>query len=217
MASKKLLLKTDIEIRWKILIITKEALKFTAYFEQPETQLERYYIHRHRHLRFIGWALWRLAIIELCKLFGDSSNQKFNMLKLLQKMDKAGSYGSLKFSGETLAEFNQRVTEITPIISEVARLRDKLYAHTDKDPFEQTDTSIKTDDCFALVEFAEEVIRTLAGNFLNTDYIANTLYFESRNFDFIYILAKLEQDEHIAIAAKNNMTFRDLVGHDPLE
>ncbi len=217
MASKKLLLKTDIEIRWKILIITKEVLKFTAYFEQPKTQLEQNYIHRNRHLGFIGWALWRLAIIELCKLFGDSSNQKFNMLKLLQKMDKAGSYGSLKFNAETLAELNRRVAELAPVISEVSRLRDKLYAHTDKDPFEQTDFFIKTNDCFVLVEFAEEIIRTLAGTYLNIDYIANTLYFDSQSLDFIHILAKLEQDEHIAIAAQNNMTFRDLVGHDPFE
>ncbi|MET4139687.1 hypothetical protein [Pedobacter sp. UYP1] len=216
MASKKLLLKTEIEIRWKILIIIKEVLKFAAYFEQPETQLEQYYIRQHRHLGFIGWSLWRLAVIELCKLFGDSTNQKFNILKLLQKMDKTGYYGVLKFNTETLVEFNQRVAELIPTIKEVSRLRDKLYAHTDKDPFEQTDTFINTDDCFVLVGFAEEVIRTLAGTYLDTDYIVNTLYYDSRNFDFIHTLAKLEQDKHIALAAQNNMTFSDLFGHDPL-
>ncbi|WP_431199636.1 hypothetical protein ACQ86K_01210 [Mucilaginibacter sp. P19] len=216
MPSKRALLKEDIEIRWKILIITKEVLKFATYFEMPETRLESVYIRQHRHLSFISWSLWRLAIIELCKLFGDSDNQKFNMLKLLRKVGPAGDYRSLKFNQETLAAFNERANDLSLVIHEINRLRNNLFAHTDSDPFDRTETFITVSECGLLAEFAEEIIRTLADTFLDTDYIANTLYFDSRSFDFIYMLAKAEQDENITIAEQANMSFKELFGYDPL-
>lgn len=216
MPSKKTLLKEDIEIRWKILIIIKEVLKFATYFEQPETRLEQFYIRQHRHLTFISWSLWRLAIIELCKLFGDSDNQKFNMLKLLRKIAPDGDFRSLKFDQKTLAKFKDRSNELNFVIVEINRLRNTLYAHTDSDPFERAETFITVADCAALVQFAEDIIRTLAGTYLDTDYIANTLYFDSMRFDFIYTLAKAEQDANIATAEQTNMSFKELFGYDPL-
>lgn len=197
------------------MIITKEVLKFTAYFEQPETKIEQFYVRRDRHLTFIGWALWRLTVIELCKLFGDSENQKFNILKLLRKVDRDGDYRSLKFNQKTLADFREREQQLQLVIDEISRLRDTLFAHTDRDPFEQIDTFITSKDCFALVELAEDVIRTLAGTYLDTDYVANTLYFDSKNFDFIHQLAILEQDENIAIAEQTQIPFKELFGYEP--
>jgi hypothetical protein len=66
------------------------------------------------------------------------------------------------------------------------------------------------------VEFAEDVIRTLAGSYLNTDYIANTLYYDSRPFNFIDILAKVELNEQKVIAEMNGMSYKELFGHEPL-
>jgi hypothetical protein len=134
MTSKKKQLEEDIEIRWKILIIIKEVLKFAANIAEPAT------VRRDRHLTFIGWALWRLTIIELCKLFSDSDNQKFNIIKLLRKISPDGDYRSLKFSEDQLKEFKNRAEQLQPAISEITKLRNTFYAHTDKDPFPQVET-----------------------------------------------------------------------------
>jgi len=63
MASEKEMLRVDLEERWQILIIAKEVLKFSHYFDSPETRDEHNYINRHRHLIFIKWSLWRLQLV----------------------------------------------------------------------------------------------------------------------------------------------------------
>jgi hypothetical protein len=62
-------------------------------------------------------------------LFGDSENQKFNILKLLRKVGRDGDYRSLKFNAKTLAGFREREQQLQLIIAEISRLRDTLFAH----------------------------------------------------------------------------------------
>lgn len=216
MPSKKDMLKDDIEIRWKILIITKEILKFWASFEKPSTQLERFYMSRDKHLTFLGWSLWRLLIIELSKLFSDSGNQSYNLLKLLRKLGKAGDYRSLQFDEKTLNSLQEKTNQLQIAINEITRLRNGFYAHADSDPFEKIKTALTTGDCEKLIDLAEEIIRTVADRLTEVDYIVYPLYYNSKNFDLIYNLAYYEQEEYRKIADQQGMSFKDLVGHEPL-
>lgn len=216
MPSKRDMLKTDIEIRWKILIIAKETLKFCSSFQNPNTKIERYYVSRDKHLTFIGWSLWRMLIIDLSKLFGDSDNQKYNVMKLLRKLDPAGDYKSLKYAPKYLEGFNRRITELNESIKEISRLRNRFFAHADSDPFIKIETTLTTADCEKLTDLAEEIIRAVASKCIGTDYIVYPLYYNSKDFDMIYTLANLEQEENLKIAEQHKMSHKDLFGYDPL-
>jgi hypothetical protein len=191
MASKKLQLKQDIEIRWKITIIAKEVYKFSNYFVNPNTDGERNYVSNHRHLNFISWALWRLSVIELCKLFGDSEKQNYNLQKLLKKMAPDGHYRALTFDNDKLNDFNNKLKGFDDSIREINRLRNNFYAHTDKDPFEKIETTLRTSDCANLIVFAEEVLQGLAEVVGNEQYLFNTNVYDSQEFNFIKILSDL--------------------------
>lgn len=212
MASIKELLKADIEIRWKILIICKEVLKFSHYLTKPETVEEQNYIYRDRHLTFINWALWRLVVIEMAKLFSHAESQKFNIIKLIGKVRPQGSYRSLKFDESILAEWDLELLKHTDSVEEISRLRNKFYAHVDGDPFEGIETSLTISACIEMLEFATEVIRTLAGKYLKTDYIAQTLYYDSKNFNLVKILVEAEQQKRQQIVKETGMSYKELFG-----
>jgi hypothetical protein len=198
MPSKIKMLKEDVEFRWKILILIKETLMFYISFERPNTEVERFYVYRDLHLRFISLSLWRLLIIELSKLFGDSENQKYNVLKLLRKLAPSGEYRSLRFDEDTLNRLISNINQFKSSIDEVSHLRDNYYAHSDRDPFEKIDTTLTLTNCEELTSLAEEVIRTVGSCCLNNDYIIMPLYFNSKKFDLVYNVDK------------------DLMGFDPL-
>jgi hypothetical protein len=192
MESTRLQLKQDIDIRWKITIFAKEAYKFSNYFVNPDTDCERNYILSNLHLNFIRLALWRLTVIELCKLFSDSDSQKYNLKKLLRKIANNDKYKELNFDNDTLKQYHKNLNEFDDSIDEIKRLRDKFYAHTDVDPFEKIASTLSLADCERLIVFAEELLQYLAGITCNEHYVFNTLYYDSRQFNFIKILSGLE-------------------------
>lgn len=144
------------------------------------------------HLNFIRLALWRLTVIELCKLFSDSENQKYNLQKLLRKIAKDNKYKDLNFDNDILKQYQENLNGFADSIDEIKRLRDKLYAHTDIDPFEKIATTLGLADCGRLIAFGEELLQYLAGITCKEHYVFNTLYFDSREFNFIKILSGFE-------------------------
>lgn len=209
--SKKLELGTELNLRWKITLIAKEVLLFANYLSKPDTEQEQDFIVRHRHLSFINWSLWRLAVIELCKLYGESESQKFHLQKLLKKLSKEGYYRSMKFDQEKLQSWKERLLVLQPAVDEIFSLRNTLYAHTDADPFGKIQSNITFQQCKDLVDLAEEIIRSVSGQILDNDYIFRSLYFHSRPFDFVKILSEVEYKYYKDIAESNGMSYDELV------
>lgn len=137
-------------------------------------------------------------------------------MKLLRKLSSSGEYKSLKYEAEFLNDFNQKTIELRTTIDEISKLRNQFYAHTDSDPFQKIESTIMINDCERLTNLAEEIIRSIASQYLGIDYLVYPLYYNSKEFDLIYNLAQFEQQENIRVAEQLGMSFLDLFGYEPL-
>ena len=90
-----------------------------------------------RFLFFISYTCWYVLIIELCKIFQyDNKNQHYNIYGLLNRL--IHNYKNLEFNSLiSLPEIkkyylNFNSPKIKKIRERIVTLRDKFYAHLDK-------------------------------------------------------------------------------------
>ena len=152
------------------------------------SQLKNYKKNEYTDSRFMSFVIytsWYILIIELCKVYqNDNKNQHFNVYGLLNKL--INNYKNLDFktsiSLETIKNYHLRFNspEVIDIRDRLIILRDKFYAHFDREKLEQ-EVNIQ------LLEI--EVILNLLKDFINE---IKLLVFRSQiDFDndiFVHIL-----------------------------
>lgn len=93
-----------------------------------------------KFISFIRYTSWYVLIIELCKTYHDSNSQHFNIYGLLNKL--IDNYKNLDFKSsitlENLKQFEKmfKSSEIISIRERLKTLRNRFYAHFDRDNFE---------------------------------------------------------------------------------
>lgn len=153
---KKEEIKENIWEIWKISINAKRFLKYTYYLHKPDTDEEQEYLKTSRDFQFIAHALWRIAVIELSKLFNASKNRdKFNIFHFIKKLEKNGHFRDFKITQAKIDDWYMQIEENRKTIDLITNLRDKVYAHTDG-PAEKnglyTPTFEQTEKLIAIIE-----------------------------------------------------------------
>ncbi|MDB5143425.1 MAG: hypothetical protein JWQ66_2138 [Mucilaginibacter sp.] len=211
MGSKRTEFEEELDCAWKILIHAKDLYMFTSYLNSPDTNVEHNFIARHTHLSFIRYALWKMLIIDLAKLFSDSENQKFNLFKLLGKLTPGHHYRSFKFNEETLNKWDAEFHNHVIAIAEIDTLRNKYSAHADGDPFRKESTSLTFPQIGALIDFANDIIVELSSKILSIHMFVKPMYFDSRNMDFVKILADEETRSLEEFSRASGFDLKDLL------
>ena len=166
---KKAEIKDNIWEIWKIAINAKRFLKNSFYLHKPDSKEELEYLKNSRDFHFIGHSLWRLAVIELSKLFNNSKTRdKFNISHFIKKLEKDGYYGVLGIDQSKIDYWRNQITNNHSVIEMIIDLRDKIYAHTDgpeakskldTPTFEQTEN---------LIHIIENVIQEIYSNIFDS-------------------------------------------------
>jgi len=159
-------LEDEISKIWDILIIAKDCYQYSFYLHKPETIEEADYLKNSQDFDFIRHILWRMAIIEIAKLFCNSSNRdRYNLRHFINKLKKAGHFGDIGISVTIIEKWETQLSLNEELIDDILTLRDKVYAHTD--PYKEEYTKIeitfkKIEDLLRLVEdVIQEIFKTV--------------------------------------------------------
>ena len=190
-------LKSDIWAIWKILLNCKENFLYSKYLHKPDTKEEAEYLHNSMHFKFLRHSLWRLCIIELNKLLSKSDKDFYNLWIFIKNLEN-NIYQGHNVPADTITEWRNIVSSKKNIIKKILLLRNKLYAHTDKDVDKLT-IDITFDEVNELIVIVEKVIRGIYIHSFDSDILTETPLFERGRFDIIKILAKEKSDRINAI------------------
>lgn len=194
--SKKEELDNNINAIWDILTLSKECYQFSFYLYKPETEKEVEYLSKSEYFKFIRHILWRNTIIELSKLFSDSSRRdKFNIYHFIRKLDFDGYFSSFKVDAKKVHGWKHRLEEVQPTINIILRLRDKVYGHTDANFCLKDFEKISFEDVKMLIDIVESIIQEVYETVFDTGVYLETPLSRFSKTNIIKILIK-EQESH---------------------
>ena len=142
------------------------------YLCQPDTKEEREVIN-NSFISRIRTMFWKMAVIELNKLFQKSSNEHFNLIHILESLIE--KYDTdiwiQEIDRSILLKWLNKLNnpDFTSIKSKLKKQRDEYIAHTDKNPSIPLKEIIITFEEFeTLILFTEEIVKTLQEYYFNT-------------------------------------------------
>lgn len=183
-------LKEDILRIWKIEILAKECFQISYYFHNPNTSEEAEYLDKHRELGFIRHILWRMTIIELSKLYSNSSERdRYNLKHFISKLKKGGYFGDMGISQASIEKWELALSVNQNQIKNILTLRDKIYAHTDPRRDDNNTIDLSFQDIEVLIKLAEDIIKEIYIVVFDADADMSPLIFDPNRFDMIKILA----------------------------
>jgi hypothetical protein len=126
------------------------------YLSNPKTDQENEIKKEYIIFQSIIFSMWRLTIIELCKLFG-KSNDHYRIEAFLKDFETLSYKGKIEKSHivDWLSTISNNV-DLKNLIQKIQTLRDKWFAHSDKNheksicDFELT--KIEFDQLFSFIE-----------------------------------------------------------------
>jgi hypothetical protein len=179
----------------KILLLAIMYFKDTIYLSNPQDSMEKVMVQKYPVFQRVKYSLWVLTVLELCKLFIDRDNDKYNLHKFLNKL--LDNYKNIEWKHamdkSIIHGFKQRLNvDCKPIIDKIEKLRDKLYAHTDKD-IEDLISSLRINytEIDSLMDLAKKILFTIKSKYfdIHTDFNISGLE------RFNYVLVNLSKYE----------------------
>jgi len=184
-------IKEEIVQIWQILLIAKECYLYSFYLHKPDTKEELDYLQKSRDFHFIRHIMWRMTVIELSKLFRESStNDRFNIFHFISKLKKGGHFGKLGISENKIAEWESRISDNSQTISEILMLRDKLYSHTAPNKKRYGKSDVTFEKAEELIKIVESVIQEIYSSVFDSYASIGTINFNRERFKVIEILAE---------------------------
>lgn len=162
-------IKDNIWVIWRISILAKKCLKYSYYLHKPDTQEELDYLKNSRDFHFIRHIMWRNAVIELCKLFSNSSKRdKYNIFHFIKKLKKDQYFGGFGIDHNKIKVWENKLEENRETITTILLLRDKVYGHTDnKKPKDNLDTPT-FEQTEKLLQIIESIIQEIYSTVFET-------------------------------------------------
>lgn len=185
-------IKKDLEEIWYTLLNAKTAYQYAKYlFEPPTVKEQNYMRHYGNEMAFFRNILWRNSVIEISNLFAKDQSRSIN--KFLNNIDGGGKY-SKKVPTEVVNELRFKLSTFADIIEKILLMRDKVFAHADKDyksslQYNKLDTDIEK-----LIKFSEDFISEISFVFKTTPiHEENNL---KDNFNILNVLADYEEKKY---------------------
>lgn len=188
-------LKKDILSIWKIFHLAKQSFQYSNYLHSPDTEEEATEINRNHFLRFTSHIILRVLVIELCKLYNnDNNNQKFSIPKLLKKLKNDGHYSKLNFNQEKLGEWVSKLQSLERTVININVLRDKLYAHTDRQKPDLEQYGFEFEELKVLLELTEDIIFNINSDLFDTHTDLRT-EFDMCEMDLVKNIVDFKENE----------------------
>ena len=185
-------LEKDIWEIWQILLSAKSAYQYCKYFYAPKTASEITFVRSSIHIQTIRESLLKIVIIELHKLFSNSSNDHYNFQRLIRNFDNNGIYKKLNVPDTTLKKWRSLLKTHKGSVQKIKLLRNKLYAHTDRNKQGAQAIILSFKDIEALIKLAELIIQDVHSIIFESDTIFDIPHFNADTFDMLKILAESE-------------------------
>jgi len=179
---------------WKILTYAKECFQYSYYLHKPDTKEEIDYLNRSRDFKFIAHTLWEYTVIQLSKLFSESSKRdRYNISHFISKLKPNGHFGNMKISETIINKWENQIAANQVTINNILTLRDKVYAHTDSNWDDYNNIEITFKQTEQLIEIVETIIFDIYTIVLDTHPVMNTPFFRKGRFNIIKVLADEEK------------------------
>jgi len=177
-------LEKELEKIWQILLQAKQCFYLSFYLYKPKTQDELDYLTSSIEFKLIRETMWKMGIIELGKLFIKSDNHKFNLHKFLNKLTK----NHVGLPQEQICKWRSKIDLEVDTVSMLQNLRDKLYAHTDREINFSTE-SVTFEKFEGLFLIVEQIIKEIFETVFNGMAEIDCGMFDIERFNIIKILA----------------------------
>lgn len=162
MTKKKTELEENLSKIWDILIYAKDCYQYSFYLYKPETNEESVYLENSQDFKFICHIMWRMAIIEIAKLFSNSDKRdRYNLMHFISKLKNAGHFGNIGIDFKKIENWEEIIILNENLIEEILRLRDKVYAHKDPNMEECIIKEISFEKIEILLNLVEDIIREI--------------------------------------------------------
>jgi len=144
------------------------------YILKPDTT-EEIVASENEFIQRLLRSFWRLGIIEISKLFLESTNQHYNLISYLKELiQNYNEYEWINGLQKTkLEEFLNLITskEVSTTIEKIKIQRDKYFAHLDRNPkFKLKEKQILFEEIFKLLNITEEIISELSNKCLDAHW-----------------------------------------------
>ena len=195
-SAKKEQIKKEIWSIEQIALEAKQCIAYSYYFYQPKTNDETEYINTSQHLRYLRIIIYKMAIIELVKLFSFSkTNDKYNLIGFIRKLKHDGHYGNFQISNEKILEWETLISQNKSAIICITNLRDKVYAHTDSNKERYLNGDITFDQTNKLIEIAESIIQEIYIKIFDSEVDFSSPIFDRDRFEIVEVLSRAWKDK----------------------
>jgi hypothetical protein len=155
-------LEKEIESRFRILVNAIIFYKSCKYLNNPKTEEEKNVSDSNAFIRKTRYAFWVLSVLELCKLYGKKGDH-FTFEKLLNKllMNFDSKPWSFNLQKEQIILWSERIRDqdFKNTINKLHGLRDKYYAHSDRNPEEEINAlTPEYEEVELLIDFGKEIV-----------------------------------------------------------
>lgn len=189
------IVKSKVETLSRIIVLCQEIFLYTEYFHKPNDSKELelysnaiYYQVYGKHLRFIGHLLYRNLILEVHKLYSDSTNDEFRIKLILNLLGKLPE--EYKIDHEQIRTFKNRIKIEKSITDKVKILRNKIYAHTDPLDIENLNLEVDFKEIENLIQIGKDLIKYLYPILFNLDFLFYPIQFDRERFILLSVLQK---------------------------
>lgn len=203
--SKKKAFKDRFERFTEIFLFTREVYYRAEYLYNPASEEEKRYLHiapERQEILFIRHLLFRSLVIELCKIFSDNENEKFNVFKLLRGLQKDGHFKSLKVDENEIYKYEKALCKHKTTIENIVTLRNQYYAHHDDTVTDLDLLEVGFPTISELLEIIERFIKFVFFNIFDADSDLSSPTFERDKYLILSQLADASKRRTEAIAKK---------------
>lgn len=183
----------------EIFIRTKENFRFCYHLHISDNSDERDYLKIDRHIYFIRHSLWRMTVIELCKIFSRSPSDNYDLEKIIKALKPDGHFRSIRFDNDLLARWEDEIQSNKELIDKLNGLRNKIYAHSDPDRELYKNIDVYFNDIRNLLLLGETILKGIASKINMPTLIFDSPYFESQEFEIVKVLTQHHKDQISAI------------------
>lgn len=182
-------LQNDLTQISKIYTIAKETFDYCFYLHKPNSELEREYLSKNKHLIFIRHILWRQTVVEIFKLVSGGKNDKFGLSGFLSKLHQEEEVQK-KVGSDFFLKCKRRLRTNKNAIKNIGLLRDKIYAHTDRDSGAYKNLDLAFENVQKVFDSIGEIIKDIYEQVFDGHLELRNLNFERDRFDLIKVLAE---------------------------
>lgn len=194
-------MKEELQIKLEkllhVYIFAKEAYLYTEYFHNPATKEELDLVTSSAHnlnLSTIMHLMFRTLIVEVSKLFSRSTNDKFQLEKLIDSLSPSGHFRTIGVSQAQIDAWKRFLEDNKTTIDNVLLLRDKIYAHTDNPLINYNEIDISFKQIKILLDIADQILKSIYHDIFDTGLMTDAVTFDRERFSILRLLAKAEKD-----------------------